>query len=318
MDKIELDIKPFTWWGLASCIAAATALILSASPAFADALFISTGDPDGKMAMATRPSGNGKIEIETGDDFLLSQNSQITNISFTGLLAGSGVTTSNISQIVVEIYRVFPVDSTVPPSANVPTRNNSPSDVAFDSRDSQASGLTFTTNTLGAAFTAGNSILNGINKVPNQNTQGEGPVTGVEAVINTTLSTPFLLQAGHYFLVPQVLLNAASDEFYWLSAAQPIVAPGTPFTPDLQTWIRNENLAPDWLRVGTDIEGLGRTFNASFTITGQAVPEPSSLALVSTCFVGFVVWGRRNRSRMRHTSPSVCERLKSSHQRVDC
>jgi len=264
-------------------------------PASAGDLFISTGDPDGLMAMATRPSGNGKIEIETGDDFVLNENSRITNVSFTGLLTGTNVTTANISQVVVEIYRVFPLDSTFPPSGNVLTRVNSPSDVAFDSRDSSASGLTFATNTLSASFTAGNSVLNGINKFPNQKTLGEGPVTGVEAVISTTLSTPFTLQAGHYFLVPQVLLSSASDEFYWLSAPKPIIPPGTSFTPDLQTWIRNENLAPDWSRVGTDIEGQGRTFNASFSLSGQVVPEPSSLALASIGLAMVVVWSRHSK-----------------------
>src|SRR5262249_23637419 len=154
-------------------------------------LFISTGAPDGLMATATRPSGNGKIEIETGDDFFLSSNSTITNVSFTGLLTG-GATTANISQVVVEIYRVFPLDSTVPPSGNAPTRANSPSDVAFDSRDS-SSGLSFTTTTVSNSFTAQNSVLNGINKVPSQFTGGEGQVTGVEATISTTLSTPFSL-----------------------------------------------------------------------------------------------------------------------------
>ena len=134
-------------------------------------LFISTGDPDGKMAMASRPSGNGKIETETADDFILGQTSQITNVSFTGLLTG-GATSADISQVVVEIYRVFPLDSTVPPSGNVPTRDNSPSDVALDSRDSASAGLTFVTNTLSTSFTAGNSVLNGINKVPEPEDDG--------------------------------------------------------------------------------------------------------------------------------------------------
>jgi hypothetical protein len=268
-------------------------------PARAGDLFISTGDPDGKMATATRPSGNGKIEIETGDDFILGIKSQITNVSFTGLLTGTNVSTSDISQVVVEIYRVFPLDSTFPPSGNVPTRNNSPSDFALDSRDSNAAGLTFTTQTLSSPFTAGNSVLNGIFKKPNQTTMGEGPVTGVEAVINTTLTTPFTLDAGHYFLVPQVLLNSASDEFYWLSAPKPIVAPGTPFLPDLQSWIRNEDLAPDWLRIGTDIEGQGRMFNASFSISGQVLPEPSTLVLGSIGLAGVLVWNRQRARRSR-------------------
>ena len=78
-------------------------------------LTISTGPANNLMAMATRPPSNGKIEIEAGDDFILSERSQITNVSFTGLLTG-GATTNDISQVVVEIYRVFPLDSTVPPS----------------------------------------------------------------------------------------------------------------------------------------------------------------------------------------------------------
>ena len=58
-------------------------------------LFISTGDPGGLMAMATRPSGNGKIEIESADDFILTQRSAITNVTFTGLLTG-GATAADI------------------------------------------------------------------------------------------------------------------------------------------------------------------------------------------------------------------------------
>ena len=54
-------------------------------------------------------------------------------------------------------------------------------------------------------------------------------------------------------------------------APKPIVAPGTPFTPDLQSWIRNEHLQPDWLRIGTDIVGgsPAPTFNASFSLHGN-------------------------------------------------
>ena len=195
----------------------------------------------------------------------------------------------------VEIYCVFPLDSTDPPSGNVPTRANSPSDVAFDSRDSAANGLSFSSNILNNSFMAGNSVLNGIHPKPNQTTMSEGPVTGQEVAISTTLNGPITLDPGHYFLVPQVLLSNATSEFYWLSAPKPIVSPpGTAFPPgitDLQIWIRNENLAPDWLRVGTDIVGTG-AFNASFTITGQVVPEPSSLVLGSIGLLLAVSWRR--------------------------
>jgi len=86
------------------------------------------------------------------------------------------------------------------------------------------------------------------------------------------------------------------QNFLSLSATRPLVAPGTPFAPDLQSWIRNENLAPDWLRVGTDIVG-GTTFNAAFTLTG-VVSEPGSLLLVALAFLGMAA-GQRRRSTAR-------------------
>ena len=48
------------------------------------------------------------------------------------------------------------------------------------------------------------------------------------------------------------------------------MAPGTPFTTgtDLQSWIRNDALAPDWLRIGTDITHQG-PFNAAFSLSGE-------------------------------------------------
>jgi len=132
---------------------------------------------------------------------------------------------------------------------------------------------------------------------------GEGAITGEEVVFNVTLGVPIVLPAGHYFFIPQVgitTVSAPTGEFYWLSAPKPIVAPGTPFPPgttDLQSWIRNENLAPDWLRVGKDIVGgnPAPAFNATFSLTGQTVPEPSSwgLVLAGAC----VVWMARRKRR---------------------
>jgi hypothetical protein len=111
--------------------------------------------------------------------------------------------------------------------------------------------------------------LDGINPLPNQRTGGEGSVSGQEVRIEVTFPNAFELPADHYFFVPQIKL--ADGNFYWLSAPKPIVAPGTPFAPDLQSWIRNEDLAPDWLRVGTDIVGgtPAPTFNASFSLHGN-------------------------------------------------
>lgn len=265
-------------------------MLLPMGPTHAGLIF-STGDPDGKMAMASRPESTGKIEIEAADDFILNGVGTINSATFTGLLVNGNI--SDVSQVVVEIYRVFPNDSTNPPSGNVPTRVNSPSDVAFDSRDSSASTLTFAATDLGSS-SALNSVLNEINPIPGQTTGGEGPVTGEEVQFSVTFNSPFVLPPDHYFFVPQVSVSSNGGEFFWLSAPKPIVPPGTPFTPDLQTWIRNADLDPDWLRVGTDIVGSG-TFNASFSISGTVTPEPSTLTLASLGGLVLAGFGWRRR-----------------------
>ena len=70
-------------------------------------------------------------------------------------------------------------------------------------------------------------------------------------------------------------VDVIGGDFLYLSAPRPIVAPGTPFLPDLQAWIRNSNLKPDWLRIGTDIiDGSpSPTFNMTFSLTGDAIPK---------------------------------------------
>jgi hypothetical protein len=231
--------------------------------------------PNNLMAMASRPD-TAPTEIETADDFVTTDPVLIQSASFTGLLVPGTGGTPTISQVVMEIYRVFPQDSNTVRLPNVPTRNNSPSDVAFDSRDSSAGDLTFTSSVISATFNALNSVQpGGIHAAPLQTTNGNGPITGTEAQINVTLINPINLPAGHYFFVPQVLLTNGA-QFYWLSASRPV------FTGDLQAWTRDTGLDPDWLRVGTDIVGGATppTFNAAFSLNGTVVPEPGAVALL--------------------------------------
>jgi len=257
------------------------------------ALIFSTGNPDGRLGAASRPASAGVVEVESADDFVLTSPTLLTGATFTGLITGGG----SIGQVGVEFYRVFPVDSDVgrtsgPPTfstAEVPTRVNSPSDVEFVGRDTTASNLTFSSSVITATFTASNSIsATGIHALPVTVTGGNGAVTGAEVQFTVTFTNPVLLPADHYFFIPQVAVTGG--DFYWLSAPRPIVAPGTAFpagSTDLQAWIRNANLDPDWLRMGTDIIGgsPAPTFNMTFALVGTEVPEPSTFWMLGFALV---------------------------------
>jgi hypothetical protein len=105
----------------------------------------------------------------------------------------------------------FPKNSEVgrtsgPPTfsiAQVPTRVNSPSDVAFDTRDATGGTMSFGTTLLNATFTASNSVLPGdIHPMPNQATGGGGAVTGQEVQFNVTFTTPVRPARGSLLLRP--------------------------------------------------------------------------------------------------------------------
>ena len=151
-----------------------SALLLLVSQASAGTFSFSTGDPDGKIGTLSRPSSAGKIQTETADDFILTETTLINQATFTGLLPSEAPLTS-IGNVEIEIYHVFPNDSANPPSGNVPARANSPGDVEIDSatRDGADGSLSFTPTLLNPSFTVANSVVNGINKSPNQKTNGE-------------------------------------------------------------------------------------------------------------------------------------------------
>src|SRR6516164_2243813 len=275
--------------------------LLFVAPAVADPFFFSTGNPDGLIATLSRTASPGKLETETADDFVTTKTTFITNATFTGLLP-QGTPLASVRDVEIELYHVFPIDSTFPPDGRVLTRVNSPSDNNFAAADALSGQLSFTTTLINPSFHALNSVVNGINPLPGQFTGGEGAVTGEEVQFNITFNTPFVLGPDHVFFRPEVDLGSAGD-FLWLSAPKPIVAPGTPFPTgftDLQTWTRTDGpgaLAPDWSRIGTDITDQG-PFNAVFSLSGvTTTPEPSTWAMMLIGFggLGFAAYRRRNR-----------------------
>ena len=242
--------------------------LLVATPLWSADFSFTTGNPDGLMGAASRRASPGKLETETADDFTLDQTTFISRATIVGLVP-SGTQAQDIKEVEVEVYHVFPLDSAVPPSGKVPSRANSPSDVEIGTatRAGNSGTLTFSTNVLNSNFGVGNTVVNNL-KVATAPPGGEGSTAGEQVEIAITFTSPIILPAGHYFFRPEVLLT--SGDFLYLSAPKV-----TPAPKDLQAWIRNSNLAPDWLRIGTDIVG-GTTapqFNMTFSLAGETVPE---------------------------------------------
>ncbi len=241
------------------------ACLLLVNQASATLFSFSTGSPDGKIATLSRVPSPAGIQTETADDFILDTNTLISQATFTGLIP-LGASLSSITEVEIEFYHVFPADSDTNRTITVPTRANSPGDVEIDdaTRDSADGSLSFTVTLVNASFSASNSVVNGIHPSTNQFTGGEGAVTGQEVTVTVTFNPPVALPGNHYFFRPEALLS--SGNFLWLSAPKPTAPPL--FVGDLQSWIRNDNLAPDWLRIGTDITHQG-PFNATFSLSGE-------------------------------------------------
>jgi hypothetical protein len=274
--------------GAKTAVGAAVLLLLAANGSAATFSF-STGEPDGKIATLSRPSSPGNLQTETADDFVVTQAVVISQATFTGLLP-LGASLESVTNVEIEFYHVFPGDSDTNRTLRVPSRANSPGDVEIEgaTRDGLNGSLSFAASVVSASFTASNSVVNGIIPAPGQFTSGEGAVSGEEVVIAVTFNPPIALPAGHYFFRPEVALSGG--DFLWLSAPKPIVG-GTPFN-DLQSWIRNDALAPDWLRIGTDITHQG-PFNAAFSLVGETDEDgdgvPDSLDLCPGTAPGAIV-----------------------------
>ena len=254
-------------------ILTAGALMLTAclaAPLWAVPFFFATGSPDGQLGALSRRPSPGNVETETADDFFLPAPTVITHATIFGLFP-SGTPLSSIKDVEVEVYHVFPLDS-APASGKVPVRMNSPSDVEIGTatRARSAGTLSASAKIVNDVFTVKTTVVNGISV----KTGGEGPLAGEEVEIDITFTSPIILPSGHYFFRPEVLIPIG--DFLYLSGPRPIVAPaGTPITPDLQAWIRNSTLAPDWLRIGTDIiaGATPPTFNMAFSLSGETVPD---------------------------------------------
>src|SRR6266700_3908391 len=193
--------------------------VLATASLWAQPFSFTPGAPDGRLGALSRRASPGKLETETADDFILQQTTVINKATIIGLVP-QGTSLDNIKDVEIEMYHVFPGDSAFPPSGNVPSRVNSPSDVEIGTatRAKSSGSLTFTASALNSNFFVANTVVNGINKLPNVvRTMGEGPAMGDEVKIDITFTSPIILEQGHYFFRPAALL--VSRDFLYLSAA---------------------------------------------------------------------------------------------------
>src|SRR2546426_7526020 len=136
------------------------------TPAWADPFFFTTGNADARLGALSRSESTGKLETETADDFVLTETTVIKGATITGLI---NAPLTNITNVEIELYHVFPLDSVNPPSGHVLSRVNSPADVEIDAatRDGSVGTLSFAASRLNASFSVLNTVANGINKFPN-------------------------------------------------------------------------------------------------------------------------------------------------------
>jgi len=258
--------------------ASGLAAILAAGPAGAVTVFhFNNGAPDGRLGALSQPAAEGRVQTEVADDFNLASETRLTHATFTGLVA-AGTPLSALSNVEIEFYHLFPAGSDPNRKPAVPTRVNSPGDteIAGATRDGSAGGLAFDDSLVSERFSVANSVTTGVEVGPATGIGGDGGFTGEEVTINVDFTTPVTLDAGHYFFRPEADFGASN--FLWLSSPKGPLPPGSP--PDLQAWMRNDNLAPDWLRIGADITRQAPV-NMAFTLTGVGgVPEPTTWALM--------------------------------------
>lgn len=245
-----------------------------AAPAAAAPFFFSTGVADDLLGARSQPAAKDSLAVETADDFVLAETTAISHATIVGLVP-SGTSLADVVGVEVELYHLFPRDSVGVDVRKVPSRVNSPADVEIGNatRDAGRGTLEFHAGLLSASSRVLNSVSNGIHEVPGNLTHGDGEVRGELVEIDITFTPPIVLPADHYFFRPEV--EVAGGQFLFVSAPKPIAAPGTAFTGDLQAWIRDSALQPDWLRIGTDIIGdiPPRTFNMTVSLDGETVPQ---------------------------------------------
>lgn len=248
---------------------------------------------------------------ETADDFTVTdpRGFNVQEVSFQGILTDPNAT---IDDVDLAFYQVFPGASDLTRTP-VTVRTNGPEDIEFAAFSLGENTLTVNTTNLGS-FTVDQTILPG----SGANTPGlgsgvvGGPLTGELVQVDATLTTPLQLAPEPVFLVAAA--DASSGDFFQVAGDKPpnFPDPLPPGVIDRQAWFRTNApfanaLDPDWVRISDVINQQNGTadpaFNSAFQVSGEPVPEPSSVLgtlVLGALGAGVVLRQRRNRQKLNH------------------
>lgn len=256
----------------------------------ADQVLWNTLSPQSTIAFSSQ--GNASFATEAADDFIIDparfgDGFAVRDVTFQGLFSDP---TATIASVDVAFYQEF-ASNTSPGTAPF-TRVNGPADQEFASYNFGAG--QFDATSLNSAFTVNQTILPGS---ATQFGSVGGAVTGDLRQIHVSLPIELILgptnpptaanHVNHYWMA--VTVNPTVGDYYWVAGARPPIEPAPPLV-DRQTWLTTSAFDPNWRRVSDILNNSNGTttpaFNASFKITGRAVPEPGSIALLG---IGLVV-----------------------------
>ena len=212
--------------------------------ALADAFSFTTSTPDGRIGSRST-AGHGRRPRDRSGRRLHSRGRHAADRrQLLWTAASRRVSIRRRVRASRDLPRV-PENSTAPAErCRADTRELAVGRRVRHSRGSGDGSLSYATSIVNPNFTVANSIVNGINPVPLQTTNGEGPVRGQEALI--PLRSSFSLPPDYYFVVSA---SPADQRYVPLAVRSGTGALHGGF-PGLDS---QRQSGSNWLRAGTDI-----------------------------------------------------------------
>jgi hypothetical protein len=244
------------------------------------ATLFDTGAPDGSVAAQSGARlGFTYTGFSTADDFILLNDSFVSGGTFTGLITPP-IAFTDIVNVTIGIYSVSPTDA---------FGNPNPSPGGLLATRASASGQITYTRESSDVDTATRTVPTATRPIP---------FFGGGLTIDFAFPDPILLPAGHYFFSPQVVVTNVvpgppePGSFYWLSAPWPVGDPATDYSASFRG---NGDIGPPfWIPLSYALQD--GPYNTSFSLRGEATPEPASAWLILASLAAIA--GKAARTRL--------------------